>query len=112
MRNVKCLELLPNSIRTVRKDHKGYKDRGYFTEGNEGFVGRIRLRIREPFVSLCKNSSVFAPFVIFSYCDLRFLRPRGAASGSRALQYANFCLKEICGSYSLCPLCLCGEISP
>ena len=63
MRNVKCLELLPNSIRTVRKDHKGYNDSG-FTEGNEGFVGRIRLRIREPFVSFCKNSSVFVPFVI------------------------------------------------
>jgi hypothetical protein len=32
--NVKSV--LPNSIRTVRKDHEDHKDRGYFTEGNEG----------------------------------------------------------------------------
>jgi hypothetical protein len=25
--------LLPNSIRTIRKDHKGHKDRRFFTEG-------------------------------------------------------------------------------
>ena len=27
MRNVKCSERVANSIRTVRKDHKGHKDR-------------------------------------------------------------------------------------
>jgi hypothetical protein len=31
--------LLPNSIRTVRKDHKDHKDRGYFTEGKEDNEG-------------------------------------------------------------------------
>jgi hypothetical protein len=31
--------MLPSSIRTVRKDHKRRKDRGYFTEGNEGNEG-------------------------------------------------------------------------
>jgi hypothetical protein len=31
--------LMPNSIRTIQKDHKGHKDRGSFTERNEGNEG-------------------------------------------------------------------------
>jgi hypothetical protein len=35
--------VLPNSIRTIRKDHKGHEDRGYFAEGNEGNEGGFGL---------------------------------------------------------------------
>ena len=60
---------------TIRKDHKGHKDRRILTEANEENEGLSNPKPnpgRPPFVALCKISSVFVAFVIFPYCDLGF----------------------------------------
>ena len=68
--------LLPNSIRTVRKDHKDHN--ATVSYGLEDEFVRVLQKIRKFLVmivllSICRTviSSVFVAFVIFPYCDLR-----------------------------------------
>jgi len=55
---------------TIRKDHKGHKDRRILTEANEGFSDAKANPADKPFVTFCESAVVVA-FVIFPYCANR-----------------------------------------
>jgi hypothetical protein len=81
--------VLPNSIRTVRKDHKG-KTVLYVLQDEvpQSFKEdpKVRGYYRPSLNPWTVVSSVFVTFVIFPYCDLR--SKSGKSLGSRLLTFS------------------------